>query len=73
MFKSKKTYLIYSIALLALALFLLVNIIISWNNMMHTNPERLFFRIIFFAFFAYKAIDIFFEWRNHGKPKIEQE
>lgn len=73
MFKSKKTYLIYSIIMILGVIFIIVDVAISWNSPMVTNRMRLFTNIILTALFSFKAIDYFVEWRNHGKPKAEQE
>lgn len=73
MFKSKTSYRNFSIAFMAFAIGLAVNIFIQWNSLMESNRMRLFIYVVWAALFTFKAIDYFLEWRNFGKPKSVEE
>ena len=73
MFKSKKTSLIYSVIMLALVFYLIVDIAMNWNELMQTDRMRLFTRILLSILFSINSINYFLKWRNHGKPKVEEE
>lgn len=73
MFKSKTSYLVFSIILMALAVISIVYVSVNWSRLMESNRMSLFTSIIWAVLFAYKAFDNFWEWRNHGKPIAEEE
>ena len=73
MFESKKRHLIFSIIMMLGVIFVVSDMAVRWNILMETNRMRLFINIILTIIFTSKSIDHFIQWRNHGKPKAEQE
>ena len=73
MFESKRYHLIFSIIMMLGVIFVVSDIAMRWHTLMETNRMRLFINIILTVIFSSKSIDHFIQWRNHGKPKAEQE
>lgn len=73
MFESKRYHLIFSIILMLVVIFVVSDMAMRWNYMMETNRMRLFINIILSVIFTSKSIDHVIQWRNHGKPKAEEE
>ncbi|QNA46427.1 hypothetical protein [Lacibacter sediminis] len=71
MFKSKTFYFIRMIIFLAFAVYLITYVCMNWSRLIQSDRMLLFMRILGSAYFTYKAIDYFIEWRNWGKPDTE--